>query len=218
MTNQQLIEETADFMKNKFAAEATGHDWWHLYRVWQLSKHIASKEKGADMLVVELAALMHDIADHKFNGGDTKVGATKAGNWLRKIGADEKTTEHVQEIVRNISFKSAKIKADLKTLEGQIVHDADKLDAMGAIGIARVFAFGGAHDRLIYSPEIKLIEDYTYEKTNPSNSTAVHHFYEKLLLLKDRMFTATGKQMAVHRHEYMEQYLKEFYAEWDGKL
>lgn len=217
MKNEKLVAKTAEFMKTKFAEDPTGHDWWHLYRVWQLSKHIAAKEKDADMLVVELAALLHDIADHKFHGGDMEIGAIEAGKWLADIKADPKTIEAVQDIVRNISFKGVNHKIRLKTLEGHIVHDADKLDAIGAIGIARAMAFGGAHGRLIYSPDIPFMKDYSFEKTNPQNSTGIHHFYEKLLLLKDRMFTETGKQMAVHRHEFMEEYLKEFYAEWDGE-
>ena len=218
MSNEEVVAKTAEFIKNKFANDSTGHDWWHLYRVWQLSKHIASKEKGANMLVVELAALLHDIADHKFHGGDMEIGATEVGKWLRKIYVDSKTIEHVQNIVRNISFKGVDHKIELNTLEGHIVHDADKLDAMGAIGIAIAMAFGGAHGRLIYSPDIPIMENYEFEKTNTSNSTGIHHFYEKMLLLKDRMFTRTGKQMAAHRHKYMEEYLKEFYSEWDGTL
>lgn len=218
MKNEELVNKTADFMKERFAQDPTGHDWWHLYRVWNLAKHIASKEKGADMLVVELAALLHDIADHKFNNGDTEIGAVKAGEWLDEIGTPKKVIQQVQDIVRNISFKGVNHKINLKTLEGHIVHDADKLDAMGAVGIARAMAFGGAQGRLIYSPDIPVMEDYSFEKTNASNSTGIHHFYEKLLLLKDRMFTETGIQMAMHRHKFMEQYLKEFYDEWDGKI
>jgi uncharacterized protein len=170
------------------------------------------------LLVVELAALLHDIADHKFHGGDTEVGALVAKEWLQKIKADELTSSHVENIVRHISFKSADIKNQLDTLEGRIVHDADKLDAIGAIGIARVFSFGGAHGRLIYDPMQPHLESYTYETAKLKNSSAIHHFYEKLLLLKDRMYTETGKEMAAHRHTYMENYLNEFYAEWDGKL
>jgi uncharacterized protein len=218
MKDQDLINKTAEFIKQKFEKECTGHDWWHIYRVWQLSKNIASKEKGADMLVVELAALLHDIADHKFHGGDMEIGATEARRWLVQIKADEETTKHVAEIVRHISFISADTKSQLKTLEGWIVHDADKLDAIGAIGIARVFSFGGAHGRLIYDPEQKPLDTYTYELSSKYKSSAILHFYEKLLLLKGRMFTETGKRMAEHRHKFMEDYLEEFYAEWDGKL
>jgi uncharacterized protein len=218
MSDQELVSKTAEFIKTKFKNEGTGHDWWHLYRVWQLSKHIAAQEKGANLLVVELAALLHDIADHKFHGGDTEVGAIAAREWLQKIKADEVTSSHVENIVRHISFKAADIKNQLDTLEGWVVHDADKLDAIGAIGIARVFSFGGAHGRLIYDPMQPHLENYTYETAKFKNSSAIHHFYEKLLLLKDRMYTETGKEMAAHRHKYMENYLDEFYAEWEGKL
>jgi uncharacterized protein len=218
MSNQELVSKTADFIKKKFEKEGSGHDWWHLCRVWQLSKHIASSEKGADMLIVELAALLHDIADHKFHGGDTEIGAVEAGKWLRSIRAEQRVVKHVEEIVRHISFISSKQKSQLSTIEGYIVHDADKLDAIGAIGIARVFAFGGAHGRIIYDPNQAHLENYTYENAVAANSSALHHFYEKLLLLKDRMLTKTGKEMAEHRHKYMEGYLKEFYAEWEGKI
>jgi uncharacterized protein len=218
MNDQKLIEKTADFIKNKFAREGTGHDWWHIYRVWQLSKYIAVKEKGANMLVVELASLLHDIEDHKLHDGSSEPGAVAARAWLKSLGADEQTIAHVENIVRNISFKSADIKNELNTLEGQIVHDADKLDAIGAIGIARVFSFGGAHGRLIYDPDQPHLKHYTYELSRAENTPVIHHFYEKLLLLQDRMFTKTGKQMAGHRHVYMEKFLKEFYAEWEGKI
>jgi uncharacterized protein len=218
MSDQELVSKTAEFIKTKFKNEGTGHDWWHLYRVWQLSKHIAAQEKGANLLVVELAALLHDIADHKFHGGDTEVGAIAAREWLQKIKTDEVTSSHVENIVRHISFKAADIKNQLDTLEGWVVHDADKLDAIGAIGIARVFSFGGAHGRLVYDPKQPHLENYTYETAKFNNSSAIYHFYEKLLLLKDRMYTETGKEMAAHRHKYMENYLDEFYAEWDGKL
>lgn len=216
MNNQELVIKTADHMRDKFSNEASGHDWWHIYRVWQLAKHIASKEKGADMLVVELAALLHDIADHKFHGGDMEIGATEASKWLTSLNVDQKTTEHVADIVRHISFKSAKNKSQLSTLEGYIVHDADKLDAIGAIGIARAFSYGGSRGRLIYDPAQPHLETYTYEEGKKKSSSAIHHFYEKLLLLKERMLTETGKQMAEDRHKFMELYLEEFYKEWDA--
>ncbi len=211
------VDKTAKFIKKKFLSEHTGHDWWHMERVWKLSKQISKSEKNVNTEVVELAALLHDIADHKFHGGDTEVGAFEAGKWMKSISVQASVIIQVQDIVRHISFKSIKHKPLLNTIEGKVVHDADKLDAMGAIGIARVMVFGGTHDRLIYSPDIPVMEDYTFEKTNPSNTTAINHFYEKLLHLKDRMLTETGKKMAEHRHKYMEEYLKEFYAEWDGK-
>ncbi len=217
MTNQLAIEKTAKYMQVKFEGEGSGHDWWHIYRVWQLAKHIASKEKGADMLVVELAALLHDIADHKFHGGDTEIGAIETSKWLRSLKVDQQIIDQVADIVRHISFKSAKVKNQLSTLEGYIVHDADKLDAIGAIGIARVFSYGGARGRVIYNPDQPHIEPYKFEEGKQHSSSAVHHFYEKLFLLKDRMFTTTGRQMAEERHEFMEVYLEQFYKEWDGK-
>jgi len=218
MSKEEVVAKTAEFIKNKFANDSTGHDWWHMYRVWQLAKHIAAGEKGADMLVVELAVLLHDIADHKLHGGDTEPGAIAARRWLQSLKVDKQTTDHVENIVRHVSFKSADTQNELDTLEGQVVHDADKLDAMGAIGIARVFSFGGANGRLIYDPDQPPLENYNYELAKLKNTSAVHHFYEKLLILKDRMYTKTGKQMAKHRHKFMEDYLEEFYAEWDGKL
>ncbi len=217
MTNQEAVGKTADFIKKKFTADTTGHDWWHMYRVWQLSKYIAKKEKGADFLVMELAALLHDIADFKFHGGDLEAGPKAARKWLQSLKVDEKTISHVEDIVRNISFKSADVKQNLQTLEGQIVHDADKLDAMGAIGIARLFTFGGAHGRLVYDPNQQHLGNYTYELAKQQNTSAVHHFYEKLLHLKNRMYTKAGKQIAAHRHKYMEDFLQEFYKEWDGE-
>lgn len=216
-SDQELISKTADFMKAKFAADSTGHDWWHLYRVWQLSKHIASKEKGSDILVVELAALLHDIADWKFHD-DEEAGPNAAGRWLESLKVDKKTIAHVENIVRHISFKGANVKNKLSTLEGYIVSDADKLDAIGAIGIARAFAYGGSDNRIMYDPDRKPKHHESFEEYKNDKSDTINHFYEKLLLLKDRMYTKTGKQIAIHRHKYMENYLKEFYAEWDGKL
>ena len=218
MTNQEAVTKTAEYVKHKFAKDTTGHDWWHIYRVWRLAKHIAKKEKDADLLVVELAALLHDIADHKFHGGDFEIGAKEARKWLSSLDLEEDTIAHVEDIVRNVSFKSANIKPSLSTLEGRIVHDADKLDAIGAIGIARTFTFGGAHGRLVYDPDQPHLKDYTYERAHMQNTSAVHHFYEKLLHLKGRMYTKTGKKMAEHRHEYIENFLKEFYKEWDGEV
>jgi len=216
---QQLVNKTAEFIEKKFKNDPSGHDWWHMCRVWRMAKYIASKEENVDMLVVELAALLHDIADHKFHSGDMEIGATAAGKWLKSIKVDNKTIAQVQDIINNISNKKFrdKLKNDLKTIEGQIVHDADKLDALGAIGIARLFRTGGHLSQPIYDPSVAL--DAKYGKSaHPWGYSDIHHFYEKLLMLKDRMFTKTGRQMAEHRHKYMEDYLKEFYAEWDGKL
>jgi uncharacterized protein len=217
MKDQELIDKTAEFVKQKFAEDATGHDWWHLYRVWNLAKHIASKEKSVDILVVELAALLHDIADWKFHD-DKEAGPKAARAWLESLRLNEETISQVENIVRHISFKGANVKSKLNTIEGYIVSDADKLDAIGAIGIARAFAFGGSAGRSMYDPDRKPVHHATFEEYKNDKTGTINHFYDKLLLLKDRMFTKTGKEIAQHRHEFMEQYLKEFYAEWDGKL
>ncbi|OVE78486.1 phosphohydrolase [bacterium G20] len=217
MKNQQTVDKTAAFIKEKFMNEYSGHDWWHMYRVWQLAKHIAKEEKGPDVLVVELAALLHDIADFKFYDGDLEAGPKAARQWLRSLKVDDKTIAHVEDIIRNISFKGAGVKLNLKTLEGQIVHDADKLDAIGAIGLARVFAYSGVKGIPIFHPEIDPTLHTSFEEYKHNSSTSINHFHEKLLLLKDRMFTKTGKQMAAHRHKYLQDFLEEFHKEWNGK-
>ena len=220
MTKRDLVEKTRAYIEQQFAGEGSGHDWAHMYRVWQLSKRIAASEPDADMTIVELGALLHDIADWKFHDGDDSAGPKAAREWLESINADKDTVQRVEHIVANISFHAA-LNSDRPALspEAAIVHDADKLDAIGAIGIARTFVYSGSKGRPMYDPAIKpKIHDSaeSYRKGNENNTT-INHFYEKLLLLKDMMITDTGKQIAQHRHEYMEQFLDEFYAEWDGK-
>ncbi len=218
MTNQQIIQQTKDYVEKQFSGEGTGHDWWHMYRVWKLAKHITSKESKADMFVVELGALLHDIADWKFNDGDMEAGPKAAHKWLESLGVNEDIIQAVEDIIRNVSFKGAQVKQNMNSLEGQIVSDADKLDAVGAIGIARTFAYGGAHDTPIYDPNIKPVNHKTFEEYKNSKSHTINHFYEKLLLLKDKLYTQTARDIATHRHEFMQQYLDEFYKEWDGEL
>ena len=218
MTNQQIIQETKKYVEKKFKNEGSGHDWWHMYRVWKLSKHIATTELGVDTFVVELGALLHDIADWKFHDGDTEAGPKAAREWLKSLDVQENTILRVEDIVRNVSFKGAKVKQNMKSKEGQIVSDADKLDAIGAIGIARTFAYGGAHDSPMYDPEIKPVQHKSFEEYKNSETHTINHFYEKLLLLKDKLYTKTAKEIAQHRHEFMEQYLDEFYKEWEGEL
>lgn len=212
-----LIKKTADYVRNELDGEGSGHDWWHIYRVWQLAKHIAAKEE-ADLQVVELAALLHDIADWKFHNGDTEAGPRKAREWLEQQGADENIIEHVCEIIRTISYKGAGVATPMKTREGMIVQDADRLEAMGAIGIARAFAYGGHKNRQMYDPEDKPELHQSFEDYKSSKGHTINHFYEKLLLLKDRMNTDEGKRIAQGRHEYMEEYLKRFYEEWEGNI
>lgn len=216
MTNSQKIQKTADFIKQKFTAENTGHDWWHMYRVWQLAKHIAKEEPTANLFVVELGALLHDIADWKFHA-DEEEGPRAAREWLESINVEAEVIAHIEDIIRNVSFKGAKVDNKLATKEGQIIHDADKLDAIGAIGIARAFAYGGAAKRIMYDPERQPVLHDSFEAYKSDRTGTINHFYDKLLLLKDRMFTETGKQIALARHEHMEAFLEEFYAEWEGK-
>ena len=217
MTEKDYVAKTTKYIKDKFSGEGSGHDWWHMYRVWQLSKEISKNEQEADHLVVELAALLHDIADWKFNNGDVEAGPKAAREWLMSINVPEYIIEHVEEIIRTVSYKGAGVASNMKTIEGKIIHDADKIDAMGAIGIARVFAYGGSASLEIFNPEIKPILHKTFEEYKNSKKSSINHFYEKLLLLKDRMYTDIGKHMAEKRHKYMEKYLEEFYKEWDGK-
>lgn len=217
MTNyeEQIIKDTAAYLKGKLEGEGSGHDWWHIYRVWQLAKHI-SIEEGADVFIVELGALLHDIADWKFNDGDEKAGGREAKKWLQSIGVTEDIGDKVAFIVDNVSFKGAKVENTMKGLEGMIVQDADRLDAIGAIGIARTFAFGGFKQREMYNPDIKPEIHESFEAYKRSNSNTINHFYEKLLFLKDMMNSKTAKAMAEERHKYMEGFLKEFFEEWEG--
>ena len=218
MTDKQLISKTADLVKKKFENESSGHDWWHLYRVWQLSKRIASKEKGANLVVVELGALLHDIADFKFHSNDLTAGPKAARKLLTKLSAQSSIIDAVCHIVVNVSFKGAGEANQMQSLEGKIVQDADRLDAIGAIGVGRAFAYGGSLGRSMYNPDIKPRLHETFKKYAGSQSPTINHFHEKLLLLKDRMNTETGKRMADRRHKFMEIYLNEFYSEWEGKL
>jgi uncharacterized protein len=212
MDHSELIDQTISFVKNTLKNAEGGHDWWHIYRVWNNAKLIAKTEE-ADILVVELAALLHDIADSKFHDGDEEIGPRTAGNFLRSIGADEQTTEHVEQIIRHISFKSGFDQRAFHSIELDIVQDADRLDAMGAIGIARAFNYGGFKGREIYNPEIKPNPDMTKAEYKNSKAPTINHFYEKLLLLKDKMNTTTGQKLAAQRHNFMEIYLKQFYSE-----
>ncbi len=216
MDQETIIQKTVEFVKETLANAEGGHDWWHVYRVWQLSKHIAASEQ-ADLLVVELGALLHDIADSKFHDGDEELGPQKARRFIAQHEVDESVIAHVENIISNISFKGGRKIQNFKSLELDIVQDADRLDALGAIGIARTFNYGGFKNREIYNPDIKPNLQMTPEEYKQSTAPSLNHFYEKLLLLKDRMNTNTGKLLAGQRHRFMEQYLAEFYKEWNGE-
>jgi uncharacterized protein len=209
------IAQTIQYVKQELTNAEGGHDWWHIERVWNTAKQIATAET-ADQLVVELAALLHDIADSKFNGGDEEIGPQKAGTFLCTLEIPEETIEHIVNIIRNISFKGGKQQATFHSKELDIVMDADRLDALGAIGIARTFNYGGFKNRSLYDPNIPPNLSMSKEEYKNSTAPTLNHFYEKLLLLKDLMNTETGKKMAQHRHAFMENYLTQFYAEWNG--
>jgi uncharacterized protein len=212
MDQSELIDKTTIFVRTTLKDAEGGHDWWHIYRVWANAKLIAKTEQ-ANTLVVELAALLHDIADSKFHNGDEEIGPNTAGNFLRSVNADEDVIEHVQQIIRHISFKSGFDKSDFHSIELDIVQDADRLDAIGAIGIARAFSYGGFKGREIYDPTIKPNLNMTKAEYKNTTAPTINHFYEKLLLLKDKMNTTTGKKLAGQRHAFMESYLKQFYSE-----
>jgi uncharacterized protein len=212
MNPTAVIDKTVNFVKHTLKNAEGGHDWWHIYRVWNNAKLINQTEQG-DKLIIELAALLHDIADSKFNNGDEEIGPATAGNYLRSIGVDEEITLHVQQIIRYMSFKAGFDKPAFHSPELAIVQDADRLDAIGAIGIARAFSYGGFKGREIYNPEIEAELNMSKEAYKNSTAPSINHFYEKLLLLKDKMNTATGKQLAQQRHAFMEAYLQQFYLE-----
>lgn len=216
MNKQEIIYKTVDYVKTTLANAEGGHDWWHIYRVWKSARYIAQNE-DVDMFVVELGALLHDIADSKFHAGDEQVGPRKAREFLELHCVTETVIHHVVEIIENISFKGGKQVQKFKSPELDIIQDADRLDAIGAIGIARTFNYGGHKGRPIYNPDIKPNLNLSKEEYKNSEAPTLNHFYEKLLLLKDLMNTDTGKKMALQRHEYMLTFLDQFYNEWEGE-
>ena len=219
MDENRIISNTIDFVKEELIGAEGGHDWFHTERVFNNAKLIAKTEK-ADDFVVALGALLHDIADAKFHKGDETIGPKVAREFLFKQNIDSLIIEHVVKIIENISFKSSLDKTTNRftSIELKIVQDADRLDAIGAIGIARCFNYGGFKNREIYNPEIKPNLNMTKEQYKKSTAPTINHFYEKLLLLKDKMNTKTGQKLAKKRHKVMEDYLEQFYAEWNGKV
>lgn len=213
MNRKLIIEKTKEFIKMKLEGEGSGHDWWHIVRVFNNAMDITKKEKtfhegNIDIFVVELGALLHDIADHKFGYTDEDR-KNIITNFLIELGVQNEIIDHVVYIVNNISFKGGKNKHKMETIEGEIVQDADRLDALGAIGIGRTFAYGGYKKRVMYDPDCKLdIKD---------KEDTISHFYEKLLLLKDKMNTKAGYEKAQNRHRVMEEFLENFHSEWKGE-
>jgi uncharacterized protein len=216
MTNTQIVEETIAFVKETLKGAEGGHDWFHIQRVFKNTLLIAKDEK-VDVLVVSLGALLHDIADAKFNNGDETVGPKIASEFLTSLGARKKIVDHVVKIIENISYKSSLDPKKLFTSkELQVVQDADRLDAIGALGIARAFNYGGFRNRELYNPEIAPNLQMTKEEYKASKAPTINHFYEKLLLLKNKMNTESGKRLAKKRHQFMLEYLEQFYREWNG--
>lgn len=216
MKKESVLKQAKKYARKILEGESSGHDWWHTYRVWRTAIYIGKKEK-VNLFVVQLAALLHDISDWKFNKGDDDVGPKLAREWLEKMRVEENTISHVCKIIKEMSFKGAGVKTKMRTKEGMVVQDADRLDAIGAIGIARTFAYHGHEGREIYNPNIKPELHDSFEKYKNSKGSTINHFYEKLLLLKNLMNTKTAKGIAEKRHKFMEQFLDRFLKEWEGK-
>lgn len=217
MTEDQIISKTIDFVKDKLKGAEGGHDWFHIQRVFK-NTQLISKQENVNLFVVSLGALLHDIADSKFHDGDETVGPKVARDFLDSLRVEKEVIDHVIKIIENISFKGGNINQEFKSLELDVIQDADRLDAIGAIGIARCFNYGGFKDRALYDPEIAPDLNMSKEAYKSSTAPTINHFYEKLLLLKNRMNTQTGKVLAIERHQFMEQFLEQFYKEWEGEL
>lgn len=209
-----IVEKVIDKIKSQFEGEATGHDMYHIMRVYNMAKHIQQFE-GGDLELIELAALLHDISDHKFNGGKLDEGGKVAYELLITLGYNIDRAEQVRYIVDNVSYKGANTKAEMNSIEGQIVQDADRLDAIGAIGIGRTFAYGGHKGQPMYDPKLDSVMHNSFEEYANSRSTTINHFYEKLLLLSDRLNTPTARRIGSQRHAFMETFLDQFYSEWN---
>lgn len=214
MQETPLVQKTAAYIKEMFSGEGSGHDWWHIFRVWQNALYLA-REEQANLEVVQLAALLHDIADWKFQDNQQDGGAQAARLWLNEQGAPEDLILAVTRIIDEISYKGAGVATPMSSPEGRIVQDADRLDAIGAMGIARAFAYGGFKGREMHHPDIAPEHHASFEAYKNNNGPTINHFYEKLLLLKDRMNTAAGKKLAEERHRYMEIFLEQFQREWN---
>lgn len=212
-----LIDNTILFVKQQLENAEGGHDWFHIERVYKNALLIAQEEDDCDLTVVKLSALLHDIADSKFHNGDEQVGPKTARTFLESQGVSEEIIAHVIAIIENISFKGGNFEKKFNSKELDIVQDADRLDAIGAIGIARTFNYGGFKNRPLYNPAVQPNLNMNKEEYKNNNAPTINHFYEKLLLLKDKMNTETGKQIAEKRHAYMVNFLSQFYAEWEGQ-
>jgi uncharacterized protein len=213
--NEQIIDQTALYVRNELGEDATGHDWYHVDRVRRTALHICKQEQVGDPFIIEMAALLHDIPDEKLN--DTaEAGRNKLDLFFHSIELTKDEKNAIIQIIDSISYKGGR-KSELKTIEAKIVQDADRLDAIGAIGIARTFAYGGKKGQPIYNPNVNVREEMSLEEYRKGKSSSIHHFYEKLLKLKDLLNTETAKEMAEKRHQMMVLFLEQFYLEWDGQ-
>jgi len=212
MNISEIIQKTGQFVESEFRTEGSGHDWFHIDRVGKMALRIAETE-DCDLFVIEMAALLHDLDDWKL----TTTESSKSENWLDFIELDSEVASHILEIIEEVSFKGAGTDTPVKSIEAAIVQDADRLDAIGAIGIARTFAYGGHKSRLIYDPSIIPVMHNDFQEYKKSSAPTINHFYEKLLLLKDRMNTKTAKIIAEQRHQFMSDFLGQFYEEWEAK-
>jgi uncharacterized protein len=213
---RQRVDKTVQLVKEKLGEDSTGHDYFHIMRVRALAVRLAIEE-GADAYVVELAALLHDIADWKFHDGDLNAGPKVATEWLQSLDEKPETVEKVAAIIKEVSYKGAGVKTTPASIEGKVVQDADRLDALGAIGIARTFAYGGKFERPMYDPDQPPVMHQTFEQYKNSRGTTLNHFYEKILLLKERLNTDAARALADERHKYVEDFVERFLSEWEGK-
>jgi len=212
---KSILSATENYIRQTFETEGSGHDWWHIYRVWKLAVQI-QKNEGGDLFIIEMAALLHDLDDWKLKSGNHLESKTQ--QWLEKLEVTKVEQTKIIEVIQQVSFKGAGVETPALSAEAKIVQDADRLDAIGAIGIARTFAYGGNKNRLIYKPEIKPEMHENFEAYKNSTAPTINHFYEKLLLLKERLNTDSAKEIAKGRHKFMEDFLQRFFEEWEGKI
>ncbi len=211
----EIIKKTEEFVRDVLKNETTGHDWYHIERVWKNALLIQKQEGAGNLFVIEMAALLHDIPDEKINDSE-EAGWQRLNGFIHSLGIPESVVEHIIDCIESVSFKGGRA-IDLKSIEAKIVQDADRLDALGAIGVARTFAFGGKKEHPLYDPEIAVRVQMTNEEYRNGKSSSIHHFYEKLLKLKDLMNTTAAREIAEQRHQFMEEFLKQFYKEWNGQ-
>ncbi|GGG50415.1 HD domain-containing protein [Hymenobacter glacieicola] len=212
-----LVARTADFIRATFLHEGSGHDWEHIRRVWQVARALAQQTPTANVQITELGALLHDVADWKFHGGDEEAGPRAARQWLESQQAGESVIQAVEKIIREISFKGLGVATPMSTVEGELVQDADRLDAIGAIGVARAFAYGGHKGRPLHDPTVAPLQHQTFESYKQNTAPTINHFYEKLLHLRERLNTPAARRVAQERHAFLEQFLAQFLREWEGQ-